>query len=191
MIKALRHWLLLLLTLPALPLTWAGEADLAALLKQPGHVIMLRHASAPGIGDPAGFSLDNCASQRNLDAGGRAQARAAGEWLRRHGIRPARIYSSQWCRCLDTARLLDLGPVIEMPELNNVFTHPQDREARMRKLGEFLAGLPVNGPLIILVSHNRNIHHLTGIDTDSGEGVLLKLNAGPAPDVVGRVYIGN
>lgn len=185
--KALRHWLLVLLALPALPLAWAGEADLAAILMQPGHVIMLRHASAPGVGDPDDFSLDNCTTQRNLDSGGRAQARAAGEWLRRQGIRQARIYSSQWCRCLDTARLLDLGPFTEMPALNNVFTHPQDRESNMRKLGKFLAEQPADGPLIILVSHNRNIYHLTGVSTASGEGVLLKLNPGQAPTVVGRI----
>jgi phosphohistidine phosphatase SixA len=184
--KSLRYLLLVLPVLLPLPI-WAGETDLAATLKQPGHVIMLRHASAPGVGDPADFTLGNCATQRNLDAGGRAQARAAGEWLRRQGIRQARLYSSQWCRCLDTARLLELGPVAEMPELNNVFTHPQDREANMRKLNDFLATLPADGPLIILVTHNRNIYHLTGISTGSGEGVLLKLNPGKAPGVVGRV----
>ena len=190
MMWRLRAWLLLLALLPV-PTAWASDANLAASLKQPGHVLMLRHALAPGIGDPSNFTLADCATQRNLNAEGRAQAKAAGEWLRRQDIKQARIYSSQWCRCLETARLLDLGPVVEMPELNNVFTHPQNRESSMRKLGEFLAAQPADGPLIILVTHNRNIYHLTGINTGSGEGVLLKLNPGQAPGVAGRVEFGN
>lgn len=188
--KVLRFLLPLLAALLPLP-GWASEADLAALLQQPGHVLMLRHALAPGVGDPANFTLADCATQRNLNAEGRAQAKAAGEWLRRQGIKEARIYSSQWCRCLETARLLDLGPVAEMSELNNVFTHPQNREASMQKLNEFLASQPADGPLIIIVTHNRNIYHLTGINTGSGEGVLLKLNPGQAPGVAGRVGFGN
>lgn len=191
MMRKLHAWLLLLALLPV-PTAWASDANLAASLKQPGHVLMLRHALALGIGDPPDFTLGDCASQRNPSTEGRAQAKAAGEWLRRQGIKQARIYSSQWCRCLDTARLLDLGPVTEMPELNNVFTHPQNRTARpvCASLTSSSSGSP-DGPLIILVTHNRNIYHLTGINTGSGEGVLLKLNPGQAPGVTGRVGFGN
>ncbi|MEM6421797.1 MAG: histidine phosphatase family protein, partial [Pseudomonadota bacterium] len=81
----------------------------------------MRHALAPGTGDPAAFELRDCATQRNLDARGRAQAVATGQMIRDAGIRIDAVLSSQWCRCLDTARLLDLGPVIEEPALNSFF----------------------------------------------------------------------
>src|SRR5512145_2006256 len=80
-------------------------------LAKPGRVLMLRHATAPGTGDPPNFRLDDCATQRNLDAAGRAQAALLGRRLAQAGIERAKIYSSQWCRCLETARLLELGPV--------------------------------------------------------------------------------
>src|SRR5687767_13248509 len=83
-------------------------------LAEGGYVVMLRHALAPGIGDPANFRLGDCATQRNLSKDGREQARRLGERLRAQDIDRARIYSSQWCRCLETAALLDLGPVAEL-----------------------------------------------------------------------------
>ena len=75
-------------------LATSSEIDLAARLKQGGHVLMLRHAHALGFGDPPEFQLDDCATQRNLDASGRAQATAIGEWLHRQGGKPASIPAS-------------------------------------------------------------------------------------------------
>ncbi len=74
---------------------------------------MVRHAIAPGNGDPPNFNIGDCSTQRNLDDSGRTQARRIGRWLRSNGIKSARIYSSQWCRCLETAKLIDLGSVQE------------------------------------------------------------------------------
>ena len=84
----------------------------AALVKG-GHVALIRHGNAPpGYGgDPPGFTIDDCQTQRNLDERGRAQARALGEAFRNHGVRVDRILSSPWCRCLDTAHLMAVGPV--------------------------------------------------------------------------------
>jgi broad specificity phosphatase PhoE len=70
-----------------------------------GGALLLRHAlTEPGIGDPPGFRLDDCSTQRNLSAGGRAQARAAGETLRAREVKIDAVYSSAWCRCIDTAK---------------------------------------------------------------------------------------
>ena len=88
----------------------AGTLPLAELAK-PGRVLMLRHAQAPGTGDPPSFKLGDCSTQRNLDAVGRAQAGRLGELLAQAGVVHAKVYSSQWCRCLETARQLRLGPV--------------------------------------------------------------------------------
>jgi len=165
----------------------ASDIDLATRLQQGGHVLMLRHANAPGFGDPPEFKLDDCATQRNLDASGRAQAAAIGEWLRRQGVREAKVYSSQWCRSLETARLLNLGPVTPLPALNSFFERTHDRVSSLIALNAFFARQPGDGPLIILVTHFVNIEAVAGFSVGSGEGMLLQLQAGAAPRVVGRV----
>jgi len=185
-IRWLVGWMLVLGVLTP-TLATASEVDLATRLQQGGHVLMLRHAHTPGFGDPPGFKLDDCATQRNLDANGRAQATAIGEWLRRKGVRDARTYSSQWCRCLETARLLNLGPVKPLPALNSFFERTQDRVGSLIALNAFFARQPADGPLIILVTHFVNIEAVAGISVGSGEGVLLQLQAGAAPRVIGRV----
>ena len=179
-------WMLVLGVLTP-TLATASDIDLATRLQQGGHVLMLRHAHAPGFGDPPGFELDDCATQRNLDASGRAQATAIGEWLRRQGVREAKVYSSQWCRSLETARLLNLGPVKPLPALNSFFERTHDRVSSLIALNAFFARQPADGPLIILVTHFVNIEAVAGFSVGSGEGVLLQLQAGAAPRVVGRV----
>src|SRR5258708_39328493 len=90
----------------------ADERETWAALVSGRHVALVRHGNAPpGYGDPPGFKIDDCATQRNLDEKGRTQARALGEAFRRHGVPADRILSSPWCRCLETARLMAVGPV--------------------------------------------------------------------------------
>src|SRR5215470_18139316 len=90
----------------------ANERDAWAALVGGSHVALVRHGSAPpGYGDPPGFKLDDCTTQRNLDERGRAQARAVGEAFRQQRVPVDKILSSPWCRCLETARLMALGPV--------------------------------------------------------------------------------
>lgn len=184
--QLLGGWMLLLGALMSPPST-ANEIDLATRLQQSGHVLMLRHAHSPGFGDPAHFKVDDCTTQRNLDAAGRAQATAIGEWLRRQGVRDARVYASQWCRSQETARLINLGPVTPLPALNSFFGREQERMSRLVALNAFFARQPVDGPLIILVTHFVNIQAIAGSGVGAGEGVLLQLQAGKAPHVVGRM----
>ncbi len=155
-------------------------------LGKPGRVLMLRHANAPGIGDPPGFRLADCSTQRNLDAAGRAQAAQLGERLARAGVTRAQVYSSQWCRCLETARLLNLGPVRELPALNSFYGRTQDREANLAALRAFLASLPNDGPPVVLVTHQVTISAFTGQGAESGGGALLELNGSGAPRVLGE-----
>lgn len=167
--------LLALLLLPAgVGAAQAPEHELIERLRAGTHVLMIRHAHAPGYGDPEGFRLDDCATQRNLDDAGRAQARRIGDWLRAHGIARARIYSSQWCRCLETARLLNLGPVTELAALNSFHGRPQERPSRLTALREFLARQPRAGEPIVLVTHQVTIAALTNEGTASGHGVVLE-----------------
>jgi len=168
------------------PAVAAGPLPLGELVK-PGRVLLLRHALAPGTGDPTGFRLHDCSTQRNLDASGRSQAIELRERLVRAGISRARVYSSQWCRCLDTARLLDLGPVMELPALNSFFERLQERDTNIAALRAFLAKLPADGPPVLLVTHQVTISALTGMFAASGGGVLLQLDGSPRPRVLGEV----
>lgn len=148
---------------------------------------MIRHALAPGNGDPPGFRLGDCATQRNLDERGRAQARGIGAWLRSRGITTARVFSSQWCRCLETARLLGIGPVIGLPALNSFYDRPGDQEPNLRALREFLAARPAGDPPAVLVTHHVTIAALAGADVSSGEGVLLEVEDGERYTVRARL----
>ncbi len=160
-------------------------------MKAGGHILMIRHALAPGSGDPASFKIGDCSTQRNLDDRGRDQARAIGNWLRSNGITSARMYSSQWCRCLETARLIDLGPVAELPALNSFYELVQNREPNLRALREFIAAQPKDGKLIILVTHFVTISAIADRGVSSGEGVLLELNQNKLYEVVGQLDFGN
>lgn len=171
----------------SLAATAAMAMDAQALLTGEGRVLVLRHALAPGTGDPAGFRVDDCSTQRNLDARGRAQAAAIGARLRELGVGEARVYSSQWCRCLETARLLDLGPVTELPALNSFFQRPRDREPNLAALRRFLDAQPRDGGLLVLVTHQVTVTALSGAFVGSGEGVVVQLEPDSGLRVLGRV----
>jgi phosphohistidine phosphatase SixA len=175
---------IVLLALP--PIARAdAEADLWAALQSGGHVALVRHALAPGTSDPAGFRVDDCTTQRNLSAEGREQARALGARFRANGVTRVAIYSSQWCRCLETARLLDLGPVTPFAGLNSFFadrSRHAPQSAEVRALIRARAG----GPSLVLVTHQLNINALTGVFPGSGEIVVLR-PVGDDLQVVGRI----
>jgi phosphohistidine phosphatase SixA len=154
----------------------AADDSLAAKLTEGGHVLMIRHAYAPGSGDPADFTVGDCTTQRTLNDRGRDQARAIGDWLRSRRVASARVYSSQWCRCLETAELLGLGPVTELPALNSFFQRPQDREPNLAALRRFLADQVADGSLIVLVTHFVTISAIAGQGVSSGDGVVLQLD---------------
>ncbi len=163
----------------------AGE-DLAARLAEPGHIAIMRHALAPGTGDPANFALGDCATQRNLSEAGRRQARRTGAFLRRVGITEARVFSSQWCRCLDTAELLDLGPVEPLPALNSFFRNRERGPAQTRQLRAQIAKMDLLQP-VVLVTHQVNITRLTGVFPSSGEIVVLRRQPDGELEVHGTV----
>ncbi len=160
-----------------------------ARLTEPGIVAVMRHALAPGSGDTASFALDDCATQRNLDARGREQARAIGVAIQAAGATVDRVLTSQWCRCRDTAELLGLGPVEELRVLNSFFRNPARAEPQTADLRRYLLGLPP-GETIILVTHYVNIRALTGRPVASGEVVLLKIGRDRTVSVVDEILIG-
>ena len=130
--------------------------------------VLLRHAIAPGTGDPPGMRIGACETQRNLSAEGRAQAGRIGDLFRENGIREASVQSSQWCRCLDTADLLGLGSVSQQPLLNSFFGEPENGSAQTEALRTWLTSRPSDLPLV-LVTHQVNITALTGEYLAMGE----------------------
>jgi phosphohistidine phosphatase SixA len=191
----MRFWHYLMVCLSALVLpAMAGnnmdEVEVFQRMKAGGHILMIRHALAPGTGDPANFRIGDCSTQRNLDDRGREQARAIGKWLRTKGLTSARVYSSQWCRCLETAKLLGMGPVTELPALNSFFELTQNRETNLKALRKFIAEQPTGGELIILVTHLVTISAIANEGVSSGEGVLLELKKDATYEVVSRLNFG-
>jgi phosphohistidine phosphatase SixA len=165
----------------------AAETVPLSELARPGRVLLLRHATAPGVGDPPNFALRDCSTQRNLDAAGRAQAVELGKRLARAGVAHASVWSSQWCRCLETAWLLAIGPVAELPALNSFFGREPERAARIAELRAFLVKLPAEGPPVVLVTHQMTISALIGRPVASGGGAIVALDGGDAPRIVGAI----
>ena len=106
----------------ALVATAALAADAWTELARPGAIVLFRHATAPGVGDPAGFKLDDCATQRNLDDKGRSEARRLGEQFRSRKIQVGAVLTSQWCRTRDTARLAFGDQPRDEPAFNSFFS---------------------------------------------------------------------
>ena len=155
-----------------LPARAALAPALLAQLRRGGNVVLMRHAATvPGVGDPAGFVLDQCGTQRNLSAAGRADAARIGEECKRLGVPVDRVLSSRWCRCLDTAQLA-FGRVTPAPLLDSMFA--DDAAARARKLRAaqaWLATLRATGN-IVLVTHDVNIRALAGPYVEQGAMVV-------------------
>ena len=162
--------------LASLSLATAATADTFGLLAQPGHVLLLRHANAPGTGDPPSMKLSDCSTQRNLDDVGRNQARALGQRLRAAGITNARVYTSELCRCRETAQLLNIGTVQALPTLNSTvrLTEPE-RVSQIKALRAFMQQLPRDGGPVVFVTHQVIVTGLTDNFPDSGGGVILHL----------------
>ena len=136
-----------------------------------GRVLMLRHALAPGFGDPSNFQLRDCSTQRILDEVGREQSRQIGNAFQNVGLRFEGVYSSQWCRCLETAHLINVGKVQELTGLNSFFQGIVPREATVASLQKFLQDLSPDGDPILLVTHQVTISAITGISVSSGAAV--------------------
>jgi broad specificity phosphatase PhoE len=156
-------------------------------------VALIRHGNAPGPslgqgGDPPGFRLDDCRTQRNLDDVGRQQSKALGEAFRQHGVRVDRVRSSPWCRCLETADLMAVGKVERSSALVPSTDRNPNAHAALRALKEMVASWRGPGTLV-LVTHGLTIRAMTGIVPGQAEIVVLKPAPGSeaAAHVVGRI----
>jgi phosphohistidine phosphatase SixA len=170
------------------PSAFADESSARALaaLRAGGHYGLVRHAKAPGRSDPDNFRLGDCATQRNLDAAGRAQAAAIGAGLRRAGVTIFKLYASRWCRAMETAELLAVGDVEPLDVLNSIHGRPE-REIEQTKHLRALVAQPITTPSVLLVTHHDNIAALTRIVTREAEIVVVKPMGAGKFDIVGRI----
>ena len=166
------------------PAAAAPEAALVERLRAGGVVLLLRHSTTdPGVGDPPGFRLDECSTQRNLSEPGRQLAQRIGAWARTNGLVPARVRSSAWCRCVDTARLA-FGTAEPWPALNSFFGEDAARARQTAALAAAAAAIPA-GRFEVWVTHQVNITALTGQYADMGAGCVIEGRAGAPVRVVG------
>lgn len=163
------------------------EADIWSALHAGGHVVLIRHAiTEPGIGDPPGFRLGDCKTQRNLSPKGREDAERIGEAFRRRGVTVSAVLSSRWCRCIDTARLA-FGRATPAPMLDSMYNDKEKSvEEKLREVAGYIAGWRESGNLV-LVTHNQNIQALTGISPVAGEMVVAMPEKNGKLRVVGRI----
>ena len=154
-----------------------------------GHFVMIRHALAPGFGDPPEFVIGDCSTQRNLDDEGRRQALKIGRLFKSKGFNKAKIYSSQWCRCRETASMLRLGEVIDLQPLNSFFEREENEVPQMTALHDFLNRQTLKDEPLILVTHYVNIGALTGTYPDSGGIVIVKRTKNNKYETVGEIRV--
>ena len=168
---------LVVVVISMLSLAGIARADLLSDLTDGQHVMMIRHADAPGVGDPAGYKLDQCATQRNLGEYGRRQSVAIGQWLADRKVQSAKMFSSAWCRCMDTATLMNKGPVRVEPALGSFFDDMSQRDAQNRALQSLIASNLKAYPKqpLIYVTHHVNIEAFTGQAIGVGDIVVARV----------------
>jgi phosphohistidine phosphatase SixA len=152
-----------------------------------GLVVAMRHAIAPGTGDPANFKLSDCSTQRNLSTQGRTQAQQIGAEFRNRNIKIARVLSSQWCRCLETAKLINLGKVEPLRALNSFFRDSSQEARQTATVRKLIVDNRNTKGAVIMVTHQVNITAITNIVPQSGEAVILKSDGQGKIKIVGRI----
>ncbi len=181
----IRRWLTVLLAMLYLPVSAAEPWD---ALRQGGVLILLRHAiTEPGTGDPPGYRADDCKTQRNLSEQGRAQAQRFGTMLASRGVRPVTVFSSAWCRCIDTGTLaFPSVPISHLPALDSLFRDNSREVAQTAALREALQRISRSG-VTVWITHQANATALTGEYLGMGEALVLRPEGEGKFRVLGRL----
>jgi len=185
--SAISLFCLLLVCVFASPnVTKADDSTLWEALKSGDHFVLLRHALAPGFGDPTTVDLSDCSTQRNLSEEGRQQSRKIGEMFRANGISDAVVLTSQWCRCRETANLMGIGKVEDMTSLNSFFQRRENQARQLNELEQWHLNANLDRPTV-LVTHQVVITGLTDYFPSSGEIVFVKQSPSNDLQVVGTI----
>lgn len=156
----------------------AEEPRIWRRLRAGGLVILMRHASTePGLGDPPGFRVEDCKTQRNLSQAGREEARRVGERLRAERVPIGLVLTSPWCRCRETA-MEAFGRAQDWEPLSSFFDFPHrepEYSDRVRKrIGDYGRKPPKEGGNVVMVTHNVNIAALTKHSVGTSEIVVVR-----------------
>ncbi len=166
-----------------------SERGVHQALRGGGVVIAFRHALAPGTFDPPGFRLGDCSTQRNLDDEGRGQARRIGQWFKARGLAPREVWSSPWCRCMDTATLAFGAargePALGSPRGDGISA--PEAAAALERLRRALVATSSQPGFSVWVTHMFVLADLTGESVASGGGLVLRAGDAGAPQVLGRL----
>ena len=140
-------------------------------------IILIRHSKAPGFGDPPGFQIKDCKTQRNLSKEGVDQSKKIGRLFKKNKIKIDQVLSSQWCRCKDTAKYA-FKNYKEFSALNSTFQSPYDKNAKkqIKELKEYIQKWNGNGSNLVLVTHYVIITAITDTVPRSGEIVIIDKN---------------
>ncbi|MEM6254255.1 MAG: histidine phosphatase family protein [Cyanobacteria bacterium P01_D01_bin.156] len=174
-------------TQPEAPETIAvSEGDIWSRLRQADthYYVLMRHAIAPGTGDPSNFQLDDCATQRNLSQEGIAQAQRTGDAFKENRVTVQRVLSSEWCRCLDTGTAMDVAPVEPFPPLNSFFSDRSTEPEQTAAVREFMINNRDEPGVTVLITHFVNIGAIADSGVASGEIVVMQVNDQNEPEVI-------
>ena len=159
---------------------WLAIRPLASTVSSDNSfVVLVRHGDAPGRGEPAGFDLADCKTQRNLSEKGRSQARDLGARFRASGVNVTRVLTSQWCRARETAELLRLAPVESenATAFDDLALNKQRTDELLNRERDLIESW--HGPgVLLVVSHSSNIKALTDIDLEEGAMIVVSLKHG-------------
>jgi phosphohistidine phosphatase SixA len=184
----------------SLALAKDNDQSLWQQLRSGGHVVLIRHADAPGTYDPPGFRLGDCATQRNLSVKGREQAKKIGQTMAEQKVPIGTVLSSQWCRCLDTATLAfgasKVRKSVELSSPTNLSATQRDANAKMMRLSilalrDEAASSSPNRSNVVYVTHNFNIQDILGVSADEGELIIVRADGNKPGEllIVGRIRI--
>lgn len=140
-------------------------------------IILIRHALAPGGGDPVGFKINDCKTQRNLNQAGINQSKKIGKLFKKNQILIDQVLSSQWCRCKDTAKYA-FKKFKEFSALNSTFQSPYDKNEskQLKEIKNFVKNWDGKGKNLILITHYSIITSITNAVPGSGEIVVTDKN---------------
>ena len=140
-------------------------------------VILIRHSLAPGGGDPTGFKIDDCKTQRNLNRAGIIQSKKIGKLFKKNKVPIDQVLSSQWCRCKDTAKYA-FKSYKEFTALNSTFQSPYNKNEpkQLKELYNFVKKWDGDGKNLVLVTHYSIITAITTAVPSSGEIIIADKN---------------
>ena len=182
--KFLRFFIIIFISLTS-PIKADLYKNLINQLEDGGKLIFIRHAYAPGNGDPAGFNLNDCSTQRNLSDDGRKQAQRIGEFFYKNKIEIDKVLSSEWCRCKETAKIA-FKNYSTNSFLNSFYSSKfsKNKDKQVKAFNYYIKNLEIEKNLIF-VTHYVFISEVLNYGPSSGEIVVSDKNL----NIIGNIEI--